>query len=61
MRTELQFAYDENMRPVSATCTGCGEKMPMPPRTITDSADIVMWLSQRYLEHRKLKHRSEVD
>jgi hypothetical protein len=61
MRTELRFDYDEKMRPISGTCTGCGEKMPTPPCTINDSADIVMWLSQRYLEHRKIQHASEVD
>jgi hypothetical protein len=60
-RTELRFAYDHNMRPFSATCTGCGEKMPISPSIIKDSADIVMWLSQRYLEHRKLKHGNDVD
>jgi hypothetical protein len=61
MRTELRFAYDENMIQISATCTGRGEKMPTPPCTIKDSAEIVLWLSQRYLEHRKLKHGNEVD
>jgi hypothetical protein len=35
--------------------------MPPPPCIIENSADLVMWLSQRYLEHRKLKHGREID
>ena len=60
MKTELRFAYDENMRPISATCTGCGEQMAKPDPSLENSADIVMWLSEQFLEHRKEKrHRSE--
>ena len=56
MRTELSFDYDAEMHPVSATCTGCGQKMPKPPETLKDSAGIIMWLSRRYIEHKKQKH-----
>lgn len=58
VRTELRVEYDKEMHPVSATCTSCGEKMPKPPDHLKDSADIIMWLSQRYLEHKEWKHRS---
>jgi len=54
--TELKIDYNSEMKPVSASCTGCGEKMPLPPSDLRDSAEIIMWLSMAYLEHRKLKH-----
>jgi hypothetical protein len=59
-RTELNVEYDSEMRPVSATCTGCGEKMPQPPANLQKAADIIGWLSEKYVEHRKLK-RSQDD
>jgi hypothetical protein len=59
IRTELKIDYDDEMRPISATCTGCGEKMPKPPADLQDSADIVVWSSEKYIEHRKLKHSED--
>jgi hypothetical protein len=61
MRTELRFVYDENMRPISATCTACGERMPKPDPALENSADIIMFFSKKYFEHRNLKHRSDDD
>ena len=58
-RTELKFEYDTKSRPISATCGTCGEKMPDAPAQIDQAADRIMWLSERYIEHRKLKHSSE--
>jgi hypothetical protein len=55
-RTELSFGYDRNMKPISGYCTRCGEMMPKPPPDLRSSADIVYWLSQQFLEHKKLKH-----
>jgi hypothetical protein len=57
--TELKVIYDDKMKPICATCTGCGEKMPEPPADLQKSADIIMWLSQKYTEHRSLKHSQE--
>ena len=56
MLTELSFVYDPEMRPVSARCSVCGQLMPTPPSTLRDAADMVMWLSQQFLEHKRLKH-----
>ena len=32
--------------------------MPKSPGSLKDSADIVMWLSKRYIEHKTLKHNA---
>jgi len=58
MRTELRFVYDDNMRPIGATCSVCGEKMPNPDPALNDSADIIMWFSQEYVAHKNEKHAS---
>jgi hypothetical protein len=58
-RTELQIEYNEEMKPISATCTACGEKMPKPPGELQNSADVIVWLSEKYIEHRKLKHSQD--
>jgi len=58
-RTELNVEYDSEMRPISATCTRCGGKMPQPPANLQNSADIIVWLSEKYIEHRKLKHSQD--
>jgi hypothetical protein len=55
-RTELKFEYDDEAKPISATCTACGEKMPKPPRDLQNSADIIMWSAEKYIGHRNLKH-----
>ena len=59
-KAELNIEYDSAMKPVSATCTGCREKMPNPPADTVHSADLIMWLSNQYIEHRKLKHSEEI-
>jgi len=56
MLSELKIEYDEAMRPISVACTACGEKMPQPPSDLENAADIIMWLSEKYIEHRRLKH-----
>jgi hypothetical protein len=61
MRTKLTFIYDAEMRPVAAKCTRCDRLMLPPPSTLHDAADIVMWLSQRFLEHKRLKHPTALD
>jgi hypothetical protein len=62
MRTELTIIYDENIRPVAAVCSACGEEMPKPAPTLQDSADIVKFFSRMFLEHNRVKHSTpEVD
>ena len=51
-QAELTIVYDQEMKPISAMCTGCREHMPTPPAHMANSADIFVWLSERYLEHR---------
>lgn len=58
-QAELTIVYDQEMKPISAMCTGCREHMPTPPAHMANSADIIVWLSERYLEHRKLKHATQ--
>jgi hypothetical protein len=56
MRTELSITYDRNMHPLSAKCKGCGEQMGQPGPELKEPVDIILWYSQLYVEHRKLKH-----
>jgi hypothetical protein len=58
-RTELKVEYNHEMKPVSAMCTGCREKMPTPGADLANSADIIVWLSNQYIEHRRLKHSQD--
>jgi len=55
-RTELAISYDDDMLPVSARCTHCGERMPKPVEGLEFPADIVLWFSVRFLEHKRRKH-----
>jgi len=62
IRTELKIGYDNTMKPISATCIACGEKMPLPPAklyNLNESADTIVWFSERYIEHRRLKHSQD--
>ena len=61
MKTELAFSYDQRMRPVSAKCSLCGEGMPAPASELSAPADIVFWLAQKFVEHKKLKHSAASD
>ena len=56
MRPELTFSYDPQMRPLSARCTRCGEQMPTHPTELKEPADAILWLSQQFIEHKRLKH-----
>jgi hypothetical protein len=56
MIPELTIRYDHNLSPVSAQCSSCGQQMPPSPSDLHDSADIVQWFSDHFIEHRKLKH-----
>jgi hypothetical protein len=55
-RAESKIDYDQEMKPVSAMCTACREMMPKPPADIVNSADIILWFSFKFIEHRRLKH-----
>ena len=59
MLSELKIEYIEDMKPVSATCGGCGENMPTPPAEVVNSADIIMWLSKQYVDHCRQKHSQD--
>ena len=59
MLSELKIEYDEAMRPISVACTACGEKMPQPPSDLENPADIIVWLSEKYIEHRRQKHSQD--
>lgn len=58
-RTELKIEYDGQMKPIRAVCNGCGEKMPLPLADLQNAADIIVWFSNKYLDHRKLKHSND--
>jgi len=58
-RTELKVDYNKEMKPISARCTGCREPMPTPSPDLVNSADIIVWLSNQYIEHRRLKHSQD--
>lgn len=56
MIPEVTIRYDYDLRPVSAQCSSCGQPMPKPPSDLHDTAALIMWFSDRFLEHRKLEH-----
>jgi|SRR5215831_1829560 len=56
LRTELAISYNHDSLPISGRCTHCGENMPTPDGDLELPGDIVLWLSVRFLEHKKLKH-----
>ncbi len=60
MRPALLFSYDKLMRPVSAKCKLCGEQMPEPTTELGSPADVVVWLSKQFIEHKKTKHSPEI-
>ena len=45
--SELKIEYNDEMKPTSATCTGCGEKMPQLPSDLQSAADAVVWLAEK--------------
>lgn len=55
MRQELAFTYDEEMRPVAARCTACGDHLLPPPPNIISAVEIIMWFSRRFQEHLQTK------
>jgi len=59
MRTELSFTYDATMRPISALCSLCGQPIPSPPSNLSNVADIVMYMSLGFLEHKRLNHPTQ--
>ena len=58
-RTELKIEYDHTMMPVSATCSACSERMPQAPADLKTAADIIVWISGKYLDHRTMKHSND--
>jgi len=56
MKTELAFSYDDSMRPTSARCKLCGQVIASPVAELTSPAEIVMQMSERFLEHKKQQH-----
>jgi len=56
MRTALAITYDGFMHPLAAKCRDCGEEMRQPGPELVEPVDIILWFSQLYVEHRRLKH-----
>jgi hypothetical protein len=56
MIPELTIRYDHDMRPISAECSSCGQRMPAPPSALRNTADTIMWFSDHFIEHRQQKH-----
>jgi hypothetical protein len=56
MRTQLSITYDTYMHPLAAKCKECGEAMRRPGPDLKEPVDIILWFSQLYVEHRRLKH-----
>jgi hypothetical protein len=55
-RTELAISYDGDLFPISAACTYCGEQMPKLAKDAKTAAEIILWCSVRFPEHKNLKH-----
>jgi hypothetical protein len=58
-RTELQITYDNLGDPISAECTRCGKVIPLPGPGMRTPADVVMWLSEQFLRHKRINHPPE--
>lgn len=58
LRPDLEFTYDKQGQPVAAKCSLCGATMPMPPADLELPADVIVWLSRRYIEHKAEIHAS---
>ena len=56
MNSELVIRYDPDLRPISAQCTSCGQKMPSLPSDLDDTAARIIWFSDHFIEHKKRKH-----
>jgi hypothetical protein len=56
MNSELVIRYDEHLQPISAQCSSCGQQMPHLPSDLQDTPDRVLWLSDRFIEHKRTKH-----
>ena len=56
MNSELVIRYDADLQPISAQCSSCGQQMPSLPSDLHETADRVIWLSDRFIEHKKSKH-----
>jgi len=56
LRPDLAFTYDRQGQPVAAKCSLCGTTMPSPPADLTLPADVIVWLSHRYIEHKAEMH-----
>jgi hypothetical protein len=61
MRGELCFNYDEEMHPVSAKCSRCGQLFEPPSSTLRDAVEITRLLSQEFIEHKRLNHPRPFD
>jgi len=56
LRSELAISWDEKMHPIAARCTWCGDPIPQPEPGLTDAAEIVLWFSKAFLDHKRVKH-----
>jgi hypothetical protein len=56
LRTELAIIYDDDMLPVSAACKHCGEGMPKPDAGFESAAEMILWFSVQFLEHKRHWH-----
>ena len=61
MTSELTFIYDAEMRPVAARCSICRKLMPPPPSHLRDAADMVLWLSEQFILHKRKEHPKPLD
>jgi len=61
MRGELCFNYDEEMRPVSAKCSRCGQLFEPPSSTLLDAVEITALMSQQFIEHKRINHPAPFD
>jgi hypothetical protein len=52
----LPFTRDEHHHPVSIKCPMCGEEMPPPTSRLESPLDVILWSTERFLEHESLKH-----
>jgi len=59
IQCEVKIDFDSDLRPISAQCVRCREKMPSPPNDLKGSPEVIAWLSDKFIEHRTARHSEE--
>ena len=57
MEPQLIIEYDMHLKPISAKCSLCKEKMPLMESTLVSTSEIDKWFQIQFELHKRRKHR----